>query len=62
MSESTTAPQAYLCVVCGFIYEEATGLPQEGIAPGTRWEEIPDHWVCPDCGAGKSEFEVINSP
>lgn len=46
----------YECSVCGFIYDEAMGLPDEGIAPGTLWENIPDDWVCPLCGATKSEF------
>lgn len=47
------------CVVCGFIYDEDAGLPDEGIAPGTAWADIPAHWLCPDCGAGKSDFEMI---
>ena len=47
------------CQVCGFIYDEAEGLPEQGIRPGTRWEDIPDDWVCPDCGAVKSEFEMV---
>ncbi|MCY1402087.1 Rubredoxin-2 [compost metagenome] len=47
------------CVVCGFIYDEAAGLPEEGIEPGTPWEDIPTDWVCPDCGAGKIDFEMI---
>jgi rubredoxin len=51
--------KSYMCVVCGFIYEEAKGHPAEGIAPGTRWEDIPDNWHCPDCGAGKEDFEMI---
>ena len=42
-----------MCVVCGFIYEEEFGLPEDGIAPGTRWEDIPDTWQCPDCFAQK---------
>ncbi|MBS7690212.1 rubredoxin [Pseudomonas lalucatii] len=46
------------CIVCGFIYDEAQGLPDEGI-PGTRWEDIPADWVCPDCGADKADFEMI---
>ena len=40
----------YECVICGFIYDEAEGLPDDGIAPGTRWEDIPEDWECPDCG------------
>ncbi len=46
------------CIVCGWIYDEAKGWPQDGIAPGTRWEDIPDDWVCPECGVGKSDFEM----
>jgi rubredoxin len=47
------------CKVCGFIYDETKGLPDDGIPPGTLWEEIPEEWVCPDCGAAKSEFEMM---
>lgn len=47
------------CVVCDFIYDEAEGLPAEGIAPGTPWEEIPDSWYCPDCGVSKDDFEMV---
>lgn len=46
------------CIVCGFIYDEEKGLPDEGIKPGTKWEDIPDDWMCPDCGVGKSDFEM----
>jgi rubredoxin len=46
------------CIVCGFMYDEAQGLPDEGIAPGTRWEDIPENWMCPDCGVAKSDFEM----
>ncbi len=47
------------CVVCGFIYDEAEGLPEEGIAPGTAWDDVPEDWVCPDCGVGKEDFEMV---
>jgi rubredoxin len=47
------------CIVCGFIYDEAAGLPEEGIAPGTRWADIPDDWECPECGVSKSDFEMV---
>lgn len=50
--------RTWMCVVCGFIYDEAKGLPDEGIEPGTRWEDIPDSWTCPDCGVTKSDFEM----
>ena len=49
----------YLCVVCGFVYSEAAGLPEEGFSPGTRWEDIPENWVCPECGAAKEDFEMV---
>jgi rubredoxin len=49
----------FMCVVCGFIYNEEAGLPEEGIEPGTRWEDIPDTWTCPDCGVTKDDFEMI---
>lgn len=48
----------WLCVLCGVIYNEREGWPEEGIPPGTRWKDVPDDWVCPDCGAGKSDFEM----
>lgn len=56
---SATAYRTWMCVVCGFIYDEATGLPEEGIAPGTRWDEVPDTWTCPDCGVTKDDFEMM---
>jgi rubredoxin len=49
----------WVCQVCGFVYDEAAGLAEEGIAPGTRWEDIPDDWACPECGATKAEFEMV---
>ena len=49
----------WLCIICGLIYSEAGGWPADGIAPGTRWEDVPDDWQCPDCGVGKADFEMI---
>jgi rubredoxin len=49
----------WLCVVCGFIYNEAAGMPSEGIAPGTRWEDVPASWACPECGVSKADFEMV---
>ncbi len=49
----------FRCIVCGFEYSEADGLPDEGIAAGTRWADIPDDWCCPDCGAAKQDFEMV---
>ena len=51
--------KTYMCGICGFIYDEEAGLPEEGLAPGTRWEDIPDTWQCPDCDATKADFEMI---
>ena len=47
----------YVCSVCGWIYDEAEGAPDNGIAPGTKWEALPDDFVCPLCGVGKDQFE-----
>ena len=49
----------YRCTVCGYIYDPEVGDPDGGIKPGTTFEELPDNWVCPVCGATKSEFEKI---
>jgi rubredoxin len=54
-----TAMKSYLCVICGHVYEEENGDPASGIAPGTKWEDVPLSWRCPDCGAGKEDFEMI---
>lgn len=51
--------KTYMCVICGWIYEEEQGLPEAGIAPGTRWEDVPPNFTCPECGAGKEDFEMI---
>src|SRR3546814_721544 len=54
------APMAkWECTICGHIYDEELGDPDTGIAPGTRFEDIPDDWVCPECGAGKDAYEKI---
>jgi rubredoxin len=51
----------FMCVVCGFIYDEEAGLPREGIEPGTRWEDLPDTWTCPDCSVTKDDFDMIEN-
>ncbi len=51
--------QKWQCIVCGFIYDESMGMPEDGIAPGTRWADIPATWACPDCGVEKADFEMI---
>jgi rubredoxin len=53
------AMKIYQCVVCGYVYDEAAGDPEHGIAPGTRWEDIPESWSCPDCGVAKADFEMV---
>lgn len=50
----------YLCVPCGFIYDESLGMPNDGINPGTKWEDVPDNWFCPECGVGKADFILID--
>ena len=47
----------YICSLCGFEYDEENGLPEEGIDPGTKWEDIPEDFVCPACGAEKAMFD-----
>jgi rubredoxin len=50
----------HACKMCSHIYVEEEGCPESGIAPGTPFDELPDSWVCPQCGAGKDSFEVID--
>jgi len=54
--DQTAQASRYVCTVCGYVYDPAKGDPDSGIAPGTRFEDIPDSWVCPVCGAAKSQF------
>ncbi len=60
MTEAGSNPpyRQWMCVVCGHIYDEALGAPDDGIAPGTRWEDVPDTWTCPDCGVTKDDYEL----
>ncbi|MBS1196372.1 MAG: rubredoxin reductase [Proteobacteria bacterium] len=51
--------KTYQCIICGWIYDEAAGCPEEGIAPGTRWQDIPEDWCCPVCGAKKGDFSMV---
>jgi len=48
-----------MCVLCSWVYDEANGDPDSGIPPGTRWDDVPETWACPDCGAGKTEFIMV---
>ena len=47
----------YVCSMCGYVYDPALGDPDGDVAPGTPWEDVPEDWVCPECGAGKDMFE-----
>jgi rubredoxin---NAD+ reductase len=51
--------RTYVCGICGYVYDEAEGDPEGGLAPGTRFEDIPEDWVCPECGAAKTEFTLV---
>lgn len=57
--EDTVKMAKYECTVCGYIYDPEKGDPDGGIKPGTRWEDIPDDWTCPVCGASKDQFKQI---
>ena len=49
----------WVCVICGWVYDEAAGVPEEGIAPGTRWADVPVDWRCPLCDVGKEDFALV---
>ncbi|MEG0052126.1 MAG: rubredoxin [Comamonas sp.] len=52
-------PKTWICLVCGWMYDEAQGSPEHGIPAGTRWEDVPADWTCPECGVSKSDFEMV---
>jgi rubredoxin len=56
---AVSTEQQWVCMVCGLIYDPALGLPEDGIPAGTRFEDIPDDWYCPDCGVTKLDFEPL---
>jgi rubredoxin len=47
----------YVCTICGYVYDPEQGDPDNDVDPGTKWEDVPDDWQCPVCGAGKEDFE-----
>ena len=51
--------EKWVCIICGYVYDEEVGDPDGGIAPGTKFEDIPDGWVCPVCGAAKEQFIIV---
>jgi rubredoxin len=57
-TEQESIMKVWKCIVYGYIYDEAAGAPDDGIAPGTRWEDVPESWACPDCGVTKADFEM----
>jgi len=58
-SDNVSEAKTWMCLICGWIYDEAAGDPEHGIAPGTKWEAIPMNWTCPECGARKEDFEMV---
>lgn len=54
----TTGFKTWQCMLCAFVYDEAAGLPDEGIPSGTRWQDVPESWSCPDCSASKADFQM----
>ena len=54
------AYKTWMCVICGFVYDEEEGFVDDGIAPGTCWEDVPESWLCPDCGVMKADFEMVD--
>ena len=58
---SAPGTRQWQCYFCAHIYDEAQGDPEHCIAPGTPWEEVPDDWFCPDCGAGKADYALLET-
>ncbi|PFH10674.1 rubredoxin [Collimonas sp. PA-H2] len=62
-SNATSKPESkyktWMCLICGWVYDEEAGLPEEGIAAGTLWDDVPMNWTCPECGARKEDFEMV---
>ncbi|MHC4455559.1 MAG: rubredoxin [Planctomycetota bacterium] len=59
IQEGVRDMKKYKCLMCGYVYDPAVGDPDNGVEAGTAFEDLPNDWVCPDCGAGKDEFEPI---
>jgi rubredoxin len=58
-NQGDTAMQKWRCVPCDYVYDPEKGDPENGIAPGTAFEDLPEDWLCPDCSAGKDMFEKV---
>lgn len=50
----------YKCLNCAHIYDEAEGDPDSGLAPGTLWEDVPEEWICPECGSEKRDYVLVD--
>lgn len=59
MSNAEQDYKVWQCRTCGWLYDEKEGDAMEGIAPGTRWADLPEDWVCPFCGTPKSDFDMV---
>ena len=59
LSDTVMESKTWVCLICGWIYDEAAGDPEHGIAPGTAWADVPMNWTCPECGARKEDFEMV---
>jgi rubredoxin-NAD+ reductase len=59
-TENAVQYQQWVCNVCGWIYDEAAGAPDHGLQPGTRLQDIPDDWYCPECGVTKADFIALD--
>lgn len=51
--------ETWMCLICGWIYEESEGHPDSGLKAGTRWADVPESWLCPECQVGKADFEMV---
>jgi rubredoxin len=51
-----------VCLVCGYVYDSSVGDPVGGVSPGTKFDELPPSWVCPECGAAEEMFELVEAP
>lgn len=59
---STPRPyRRFICQTCGYVYDEEKGDPGAGLAPGSRWEDVPEDWCCPDCGTAKTDFGPVTA-
>lgn len=58
-SADVSQSRTWMCLICGWIYDEAAGDPEHGIAPGTAWADVSMNWTCPECGARKEDFEMV---